>query len=74
MPIHRAAGVRLFRVIEDNIRQRGIRLLLSTPALRLITDEAGEVRGLTAEHDGTAIRIRARRAVVLACRRLRGQP
>ena len=67
VPIHRAAGVRLFRVIEDNLRQRGIRLLLSTPALRLITDEAGEVRGLTAERDGTVIRIRARRAVVLAC-------
>ena len=67
VPIHRAAGVRLFRVIEDNLRQRGIRLLLSTPALRLITDEAGEIRGLTAERDGTVIRIRARRAVVLAC-------
>ena len=67
VPIHRAAGVRLFRVIEDNIRQRGIRVLLSTPALRLITDEAGEIRGLTADRDGRAIRIRARRAVVLAC-------
>lgn len=67
VPIHRAAGVRLFRVIEDNIRQRGIRVLLSTPALRLITDEAGEVRGLTAERDGQVIHVRARRAVVLAC-------
>jgi succinate dehydrogenase/fumarate reductase flavoprotein subunit len=67
VPIHRAAGVRLFRVIEDNIRQRDIRVAYSAPALRLITDAAGEVRGLTAERDGTTIRIRARRAVVLAC-------
>src|SRR5919204_478451 len=61
------ASVRLFRVIEDNIRQRSIRLLLSTPALRLITDDTGEIRGLTADHNGKTIRIRARRAVVLAC-------
>jgi succinate dehydrogenase/fumarate reductase flavoprotein subunit len=67
VPIHRAAGVRLFRVIEDNIRQRGIRVLLSTPALRLITDPEGEIRGITAEHEGNLYRIRARRAVVLAC-------
>jgi succinate dehydrogenase/fumarate reductase flavoprotein subunit len=67
VPIHRAAGVRLFRVIEDNIRQRGIRVLLSMPALRLITDPQGEIRGITAEHGGNLYRIRARRAVVLAC-------
>lgn len=67
VPIHRAAGVRLFRVIEDNVRKRGIRVLLSTPALRLITDTEGEVRGLTAERDGKLIRIQARKAVVLAC-------
>src|SRR5262249_18156638 len=69
VPIHRAAGVRLFRVIEDNIRQRGIRVLLSTPALRLITDEAGEIRGLTAQRDGKTIHIRARPAAVLPCAR-----
>jgi succinate dehydrogenase/fumarate reductase flavoprotein subunit len=67
VPIHRAAGVRLFRVIEDNIRHRGIRVSLATPAMRLITDPGGEVRGVTAEREGRRIRIRARRAVVLAC-------
>lgn len=67
VPIHRAAGVRLFRVIEDNIRQRGIRVMLSTPALRLITDADGEVRGLTAERESEPYRIRARKAVILAC-------
>jgi succinate dehydrogenase/fumarate reductase flavoprotein subunit len=67
VPIHRAAGVRLFRVIEDNIRHRGIRVSLSTPALRLMTDPSGEVCGVTAEREGRRIRIHARRAVVLAC-------
>ena len=74
VPIHRAAGVRLFRVIEDNIRQRGIRLLLSTPALRLITDEAGEIRGLTAERDGTVDPHSCAARGGARLWRLRGQP
>ena len=67
VPIHRAAGVRLFKVIEDNIAARGIPVMLSTAAVRLITDTDGRVRGLTAEHAGRLIRIRARKGVVLAC-------
>jgi succinate dehydrogenase/fumarate reductase flavoprotein subunit len=67
VPIQRAAGVRLFKVIEDNIRARGIAVMLSTPAKRLITDDDGGVRGVSAEHDGRVISIKARRAVILAC-------
>jgi len=67
VPIARAAGVRLFKVIEDNIRARKIRVLLETPAVRLLSDDAGEVRGVTVEHRGKAMRIKARRAVILAC-------
>jgi succinate dehydrogenase/fumarate reductase flavoprotein subunit len=67
VPIHRAAGVRLFKVIEDNIRHRRIPVRLSTEALRLITDADGGVCGLTAQQDGKLIRIKACRAVVLAC-------
>lgn len=66
-PIEKAAGVRLFKVIEDNIKDRGIRVRLSTPALRLITSEDGTVQGLTARHDGCDFTIRAQRAVILAC-------
>jgi succinate dehydrogenase/fumarate reductase flavoprotein subunit len=67
VPIDRAAGVRLFRVIEDNIRLRKIRVLLSTPAQRLIVGEGREIRGVLAERGGKRISIKARRAVVLAC-------
>ncbi len=67
VPIHRAAGVRLFKVLEDNVAARGLRVALSTPATRLITGVQGEVRGVTAQRDGRAIAINARRAVVLAC-------
>src|SRR3954454_3542223 len=67
VPIHRGAGVRLFKVIEDNIRSRGIRVMLSTPARRLITGDGGEIRGVKAEWQGKPIAIKARRAVVLAC-------
>src|SRR5258708_31358471 len=67
VPIHRAAGVRLFKVLEDNVRSRGLRVMLATPARRLITGKGGEIRGLAAERDGNMIAIKARRAVVLAC-------
>jgi succinate dehydrogenase/fumarate reductase flavoprotein subunit len=67
VPIHRAAGVRLFKVLEDNIRSRRLRVMLATPARRLITGKGGEIRGLAAERDSRIIAIKARRAVVLAC-------
>jgi len=67
VPIQRAAGVRLFKVIEDNIKKRNVRVLLSTPAQRLITGNNREVLGVTAEGGGKSINIKARRAVILAC-------
>jgi succinate dehydrogenase/fumarate reductase flavoprotein subunit len=67
VPIHRAAGVRLFKVIEDNIRARQIRVMLGTAARRLVIGADGEILGLTAVRDDQPIAIKARRAVVLAC-------
>jgi len=67
VPIERAAGVRLFKVIEDNIRASKLRVMLSTPAKRLITGAQREILGVQAEHDGGLINIKARRAVILAC-------
>jgi succinate dehydrogenase/fumarate reductase flavoprotein subunit len=67
VPIHRAAGVRLFKVIEDNIKSRGVRVMLSTSAKRLIQSGDREILGLSAEREGQPINIKARRAVVLAC-------
>ena len=54
-------------MIEDNIKARNVRVMLSTPVKRLITDADREIRGVTAERDGKTINIKARRAVILAC-------
>ena len=67
VPIHRAAGVRLFKVLQDNISSRRVRVELSTSATRLITGAHGEICGVMAQHDGRMFAIKARRAVVLAC-------
>jgi succinate dehydrogenase/fumarate reductase flavoprotein subunit len=67
VPIHRAAGVRLFKVLEDNVSSRRLRIALSTAAARLITGVQGEICGVMAERDGRVLAIKARRAVVLAC-------
>jgi succinate dehydrogenase/fumarate reductase flavoprotein subunit len=67
VPIHRAAGVRLFKVLEDNIRHRRLRVMLSTPARRLIVNAKGEVCGVTVEQDHKLLAVKARRAVILAC-------
>jgi succinate dehydrogenase/fumarate reductase flavoprotein subunit len=67
LPIHRAAGVRLFKVLEDNISSRRVRVELSTPAIRLITGAQGEICGVMAQRDRRMFAIEARRAVVLAC-------
>ena len=67
LPIHRAAGVRLFKVLQDNISSRGLRVEFSTPANRLITGAHGEICGVMAQCDGRMFAIKARRAVVLAC-------
>src|SRR5215831_16669377 len=64
---HRAAGVRLFKVLQDNISSRRVRVELSTPAIRLITGAHGEICGVMAQRDGRMFAIKARRAVVLAC-------
>ena len=58
VPIHRAAGVRLFKVIEDNIRLRHIRVMLSTPARRLVVGNGeiprshGRIRRQDHRHQG----------------------
>lgn len=58
---------RLFRGLEDAVRQRGIDVRLATPARQLIQDEpGGAVTGVLADTDGVPLRVRARRGVILA--------
>lgn len=58
-------GEGLFRTLERNVRERGIDVLLETPATGLIT-EAGEVIGVKARSRWGNMNIRARKAVILA--------
>ena len=67
VPIHRAAGARLFKVLEDNIEQRDVTVWLEAPAQRLITDSSGGVLGLTIETTDGSKYVKARKGVILAC-------
>ena len=66
VPIHRAAGVRLFRVIEDNVAARGIPVWTESEVVRLETD-GDAVVGVRVLRDGKLVRVQSKRAVVLAC-------
>jgi succinate dehydrogenase/fumarate reductase flavoprotein subunit len=61
------AGALLFKVVEDNLRRRGIAVVTDCPVQRLVADETGAVRGVIAESGGRPRAFRAHRAVVLAC-------
>ena len=58
----------LFNLLDRAARQRGAQVRCRTPALRLL-EEDGELCGVLARDEaaGKDIRIRARRAVILAC-------
>ncbi|TSD95054.1 FAD-dependent oxidoreductase [Skermania sp. ID1734] len=58
----RALVARLRLALQD----AGVPLWLNTPMQSLITDDSGAVLGVTAEREGSEVRIRARRGVLLA--------
>jgi succinate dehydrogenase/fumarate reductase flavoprotein subunit len=60
-------GARNFKVVEDNLNQRGVKVLLDTPVKRLIGTPDGRVVGVLAKKNGNLIAIKARRGVILTC-------
>ncbi len=62
-----AKGKFIFRLLDENLQQRGIDIRLATAAERLITGPDKEVRGLWINTGGTRRAIGARRGVILAC-------
>ncbi|HZP87448.1 MAG TPA: FAD-dependent oxidoreductase [Burkholderiales bacterium] len=70
VPYHAAwpmrPGCYLFKLLEDNVRHRAIPAWFSTQAIELVRDPQG-ITGVVAERDGTTLRIKAKRAVVLTC-------
>lgn len=61
-----AIGQSLMARMRLALREHGIPLWLSSPMTELITDVDGRVTGAVVEHDGTALRVRARRGVIVA--------
>lgn len=60
-------GAAMMQALEAGAEAEGVRVLLSTPATGLVTDGAGRVIGVEAAQDEAPLRVKARRAVVLAC-------
>jgi succinate dehydrogenase/fumarate reductase flavoprotein subunit len=62
-----SGGPGLFFVIDSQIKKRGICVVLNAPVVRLIRAPDNEVRGVVIGGANGERRVRARRAVVLAC-------
>ncbi len=62
-------GARVFKTLEDNVAERGIEVWLESPVENLITAEDGsrEVLGAVVRRTDGVRRVKARKAVVLAC-------
>ena len=59
-------GPAAFAVMEQQLQESGASVLFETRATELIRNDAGEVIGVTADQAGTAINVKAKKAVVLA--------
>ena len=60
-------GLRMWKVISDNVKARKIDVHLSTPAKRLIADSNRQVLGILADSPQGEIKVKARKAVILTC-------
>ena len=67
VPIHRAAGARLFKVLEDNVARRDVTVWLESAAWRLIASPEGDIRGLVVDAGDGTRNVKARKGVILAC-------
>lgn len=60
-------GASLFKLLAANAKKLGVKILFNTTAKELITAEGPEVIGVLAESGRREVRVKARRAVILAC-------
>ena len=67
-------GTKLFKVVHDNVNSRGIEVRLNTPALRLITQNTNEVKGLWIDGPDGQKSIKCKKGVILACGGLEAAP
>jgi len=67
-------GARLFRLMELNLKRRGIEVRCATPVSRLVLADDGAVHGVWAGAGEAGVPIRALGGVVLACGGFEGSP
>jgi succinate dehydrogenase/fumarate reductase flavoprotein subunit len=61
-------GQALFKVLFDQVMKKKADVFYETPARKLVKDPGtGAIRGVIAEHQGKAISMKARKAVILSC-------
>lgn len=60
-------GPEMWNFLDGCVQDRGIEVLYETPMTSLVTDEEGAVTGVVAETTEGTIRIKASKAVILAC-------
>lgn len=60
-------GSRIWKLLDRNVRSRGIKVMLSTPVKELVKNELSEIIGVVANHEGQAIFIKARKGVIMTC-------
>ncbi|MEJ2045923.1 MAG: FAD-binding protein [Reinekea sp.] len=57
-----------FKLLDDRVKERGIRILTDTQVTRLVQNLAnGEILGLIADHQNKPINLKARKGVILCC-------
>lgn len=60
-------GCKLFKVLEDNVKSRGIRVIFNARAERILTAPDKTVQGLRVSIDGQTRYVKARKAVIMTC-------
>jgi len=63
----RPKGAALIARLFKGLLERGVEVMLETPARDLVTDEDGDVIGVEVDSGGARLRVGARRGVILAC-------
>ena len=63
----RPKGAALVARLFKGLLERGVETWLESPAREVVTDDHGDVVGLVVDHEGSTVRLGARKGVVLAC-------
>lgn len=61
----KTSGEAFFTCLKTGVDRRGIKVLYSTPAKKLVQGNDGEIMGVIAQRDGKEIACKAKRAVIL---------